>query len=296
MEINGMKIRDMKDVQDVLVALETIKMSLENLSEDMDKNYDNYSSTSEDLKESITNEKGIIEAINHLQVNANDLINNIEDLAQQSDRLNTKNIEALKEQIKEFENQVQKAMDTAIDKVDFSRLRQQILNIFKEKISIIDTQLEKLNKSKDDLAQFNKSMRLTLDTVDLDMKNKINSFNRLSKLVNYKTLGATFLGGIFSGFIIFTLFDISIFKDKIFKEEKETIYIYNQKIKYLDDVYGKAKSLEAFLNKNGIKVQHGYFTDKNDKEDITKPYLLIEPGQYGKVGDTDKGLIIGLFK
>lgn len=296
MEINGIKIRDVKDIQDLLAMLETIKMSLENLSEDMDQNYDNYSSTSKDLKESIANEKGIIEAINHLQVNASDLINQIEDLAQQSDRLNTKNIEVLKEQIKEFENQVQIAMETAIDKVDFSRLRQQILSILKEKISIIDKQLEGLNKSKDDLEQFNKSMRLTLDTVYLDMKNKINSFNRLSKLVNYKTLGATFLGGIFLGFIIFTLFDISIFKDKIFKEEKETIYIYNQKIKYLDDVYGKAKSLEAFLNKNGIKVQHGYFTDKNDKEDITKPYLLIEPGQYGKVGDTDKGLIIGLFK
>ncbi|MEA2018246.1 MAG: hypothetical protein U9N59_07345, partial [Campylobacterota bacterium] len=99
MEINGIKIRDMKDVQDVLMALETIKSGIENVSDDMSNNYTNYSSLNEDISNSAYSQKELIEGISNLQIKAKNLFNNYHALGNLQKEMNDNNIIMLKKEI-----------------------------------------------------------------------------------------------------------------------------------------------------------------------------------------------------
>ena len=101
MEINGIKIREMKDVQDVLMALETIKLGLENVSDTMNNNYNNYSSLNEDISNSVYSQKELIDGISNLQIKARDIIDNINTLNNNTKSINSNTISTIK---KEFED------------------------------------------------------------------------------------------------------------------------------------------------------------------------------------------------
>ena len=118
MEINGLKIRDMRDVQDVLMALETLKSGLENISDKFDTNFDNYQYLSDTTNDNITKQSEIISAIGRLQNNIRLLQNNYEENLKKEDQLKNWNATVLEVMLKKFEDDLEKLLNETINNID----------------------------------------------------------------------------------------------------------------------------------------------------------------------------------
>jgi len=223
MEINGIKVSNIKDAQDVLTALQTIRYALENLSDNMNTNYDNYNNIVDNLDNSTEVQKGIIDAISTLQINTQKLFNNHEKLIDTQNEINENSKSTLQREFIKFDAQIKNTMSNVINSIDLFEFRQQVKTLFEEKINSlekevvnlhdINTNLEILNNqiisnSKAAKTEMIKSIRDTKNEID----NSIKEFNRLSKMVSWEIL---FVVGFFSmlfGALVACGLDLSIFK------------------------------------------------------------------------------------
>lgn len=232
MEINGIKIRDIKDVQDVLMALETIKSGIENLSDDMSSNYTNYSSLNEDISNSVFSQKELIEGISHLQIKARDLIDNINTLNSNTKSINSNTINTIKKEFEEFDYHIKKSMSSVVNSIDLSTFKRQVEDLFNDKISSLESEVRRLNSNNNDLEKLNTTIKSTLKTAKSEMSDSINEFNRLSKVVNWKVILSVAFGGMFAGAslvsgilfyqdrILFDGLTITTFQKNLLKVEK----------------------------------------------------------------------------
>jgi len=272
MEINGLKIRDMKDVQDVLMALETIKLGLENVSDNMDNNYKDYISLNYNIADSVSTQKGIVEGISHLQIKGNDLLKYLEQLNNNVKIVNNKSISNLKEEFSNFDMQIERTLSTVINGIDLSRFRRQVETLFNDKINSLENEVRRLKRNIDYLYEINNKLDKTIDYNKDNLIATINDFNELSKLVNYKVVIGSILGGILMGGILMGGFGISFLKDKIFNDEQIAIEKYNYERDRLEQKYIKASKLEQQARKYNIN----YVTDNDGNKYITVPANKVE--------------------
>jgi len=269
MEINGIKIRDIKDAQDVLMALETIKSGIENLSDDMSKNYTNYNSLSEDISNSVYSQKELIEGISHLQIKAKTLFDNYQALGKLQKEMNDNNILMLKKEFKEFDRQIKYTMSSVVNGIDLSTFSLQVETLFNDKISSLESEVRRLNNNNNDLEKLNTTIKSTLKTAKTEMSDSIEDFNRLVKVVNWKVILSVGFGGMFLGALIMGGWGLQFFKDKIFKDEQIAL----QELQSVTNNI-KAGGLEKFVAENKIDIGFGYFNDTKE------PYIYLAPNSY----------------
>lgn len=251
MEINGIKIRDMKDAQDVLMALETIKSGIENLSDSMSENYTNYSSLNEDISNSVYSQKELIEGISNLQIKARTLFDNYQALGKLQKEMNDNNILMLKKEFKDFDRQIKDTMSSVVNSIDLSTFRRQVETLFNDKISNLESEVRRLNSNNNDLEKLNTTIKSTLKTAKSEMNDSINEFNRLSKVVNWKVILSVAFGGMFAGAslvggtlyyqdrILFDGLTITTFQKNLLKVEKLTPndrYIFKYQKYFQEDI------------------------------------------------------------
>ncbi len=265
MEINGLKIRDMKDVQDVLMALEIIKSGIENLSDDMSNNYTNYSSLNEDISNSVYSQKELIEGISHLQIKARDILDNINTLNNNTKTINKNTIDIIKKEFEEFDYHIQKTMSSIVNGIDLSTFRQQVEKLFKDKVSSLENETRRLEINNDNLEKLNNTIKSTLKSTKAEMRESIEEFNRLAKVVNLKVILSVGFGGIFLGAILMMFFGLNIAKTQIFKDEQMAISEYKNKTSQMESKYIAANEIEKIAREYEIKFIH----DKDGK------YILI---------------------
>ena len=256
MEINGMKIRDMQDAQDVLMALETIKAGIENVSDDMSNNYTNYNSSSEDISNSVSSQKELIEGISHLQIKAETLFVNYQDLGNLQKEMNDHNILMLEDKFKAFDKQIKGTMLSVVNDIDLSTFRQQVETLFNDKISPLESEVIRLNSNNNDLEQLNNTIKSTLKTAKAEMSNSIEDFNRLAKVVNWKMIISVLFGGIFVGALLMMFFGLSIARSQVFKDEQMAISEYKNKTAAMESKYIEASELEKVAREYEIKFIH----------------------------------------
>jgi len=265
MEINGIRIRDMKDVQDVLMALETIKSGIENISDGLSENYEDYNSVSEDIANSVSSQKELIESISNIQIKASDIIDNINILNNNTKSINSKTINTIKTEFEEFDRQIENTMSSAINSIDLSTFRRQIESLFDKKITSLEVEVERLKNNNNNLEKFNSNIKKTLrnekediedtlNNLNYDLSNSINKFNKLSKVVNWKVILSVGLAGMFAGALLMMFVGLNIAKKQVFKDELTATKSYNDKKNELDSKYANASELEKVAREYGIKL------------------------------------------
>jgi len=280
MEINGIKIREMKDVQDVLMALETIKLGLENVSDTMNNNYNNYSSLNEDISNSVYSQKELIDGISNLQIKARDIIDNINTLNNNTKSINSNTISTIKKEFEDFDYYIKKTMSTVVNSIDLSTFKRQVENLFNDKISSLESEVRRLNSNNDNLKKLNTTIKSTLKNTSNDMYDSIDEFNRLSKVVNWKVIVSVLTGGIFLGALIMGGWGLQFFKNKIFKDEQMAISEYKEKTAAMESKYIAASELEKVAREYEIK----YTTDKDGNRYIIMPSKNVQ-NSYKSDGD-----------
>ena len=218
MIINGINVRDIRDAQDILMALETIKIGIENVSESMSENYTNLSSINKDISNSVSSQKGLIEGISILQIKSNDIIKNINILSNST-------LDTIKKEFQDFNYQIKRSMSIVISKIDLSEFQNQVETLFNDKIASLESEARMLKNANDDLEKLNTAISLAL-------RSSIAEFNRLSKVVNWKVISGTLGLGVFMGAslalgilfyqdrIIFDGLVIQTFQRNLLKSEK----------------------------------------------------------------------------
>jgi len=261
MEINGLKIRDMRDVQDVLMALETIKLGIENIGDGLSENYEDYNSISEDIANSVSSQKELIESISALQIKASDIIDNINILNNNTKSINNKTISTIKTEFEEFDRQIENTMSSAINSIDLSTFRRQIESLFDKKITSLESEVRRLKNNNDNFGKLNDIVQSNLKNVKSEMSKSINEFNRLAKVVNWKVILSVGFGGIFAGALLMMFFGLDIAKKQVFKDQQTAIQNYKTKTANLEKKYIAASELEKVARKIGIK----YITNKDGR-------------------------------
>jgi hypothetical protein len=306
MQINGIEIRDIKDAQDVLMALETIRGAIEVLSESMSDNYNGYSGA-------VSNQTEIIESINHLMIESKKIIDNINILNNNTKIINKdtvskvnyvskeiiEKIESEREWfIKEFDSTLQSKLDS-IDKDNFTN---QANKIYRE-LSYLNSQIledskalkENLTKNSQTLEQsVNKSLKSIKEEISSDLNSlreeKIKVFKRPT-IIGYVlvALVSTFVGSILGAYMKFDFVVSYIVPKAINNANKELSskeinierrkYELEKREQEVEREYKKFKTiynLYTFLQKNNIKPLSSGYTTHNGDKDRRLPYISFE--------------------
>lgn len=299
MEINGLKIRDITDIQDALTAFSTLNAELENLSDSMAQNLGDYKSLT-------SNQKEILEAINTLQINSNKIKDELLDFANVMpnfvNKLNDKislnstnvikqiekslsdangtinrNFESLKKKIDGLEDSNLEAIKKAIDSVNFSRIEKAINSQIAKQQKELSSHISTLDGSIDSINKSSKNLEAVQHNINL----AISNFNKASKSLTVWKIVAVLFVGAFVGAGAMLAYGLPVAKPlyytdlvKARKDNLATQEDYKAMIQ-------KANGVVKWLDKNNIRYGYGYFSD-------TKlPYFFFEKSNY-KTSWTDK--------
>lgn len=300
MEINGLKIRDIRDAQDVLMALETIKLSLENISDSMEDNYNNYNSVVASISKSVTKEKEIIQAINDLQIRSANLLKNINILNDNTEVISKNTISSLKSEFDRFERGIRTSASEALNSVDLSEFRTQIEKLFEEKISGLESEVNKLDRNNIKLETINDEISDTIkeqkekfteniESLYHEINSSIKKFNGLSKSLGWKSIAASMLGGAFIGAFVMMFFGPHISKQKFYSDQVQAKKKYE---KSKPDMERRRRKLEGFVKfANDHNINFTYYVNK----EMNMPFLMIYEDSIGPFMKTEDGdLLIGL--
>jgi len=184
LEIAGMKIRNIKDAQEVLLALKTIKINLKNINESLNKNYEDYQSISKDVNNSINTQKEIIESISKIQIQANELVEKIKQTNKDIVEANIETIKITQNEIKKLSNRI---IET-INSIEFREIEETINTKLTSKINQIETKIIELNKIP---TAIEKTKNKTIETlssayynVDKNIKTNQKKLNSVTNKLN----------------------------------------------------------------------------------------------------------------
>jgi predicted component of type VI protein secretion system len=223
MEINGIKIRDMKDAQDILMALELIKANIENITNDLSNNHEEYLAISKVLNQFIIDIKNI----------------------QSTSDITKENILAIQNEFLEFDKTLKttfkEALNKEINKIDLSTLE----SSFKDNLdSIIHNAIFQIQTKTNDeivyikqevdygMANFKKATQ-TLEKKSLELEDTIKQVSFLKRISRYIFPIVFAIGGFFAG-LNYQLIDFSLKEDK----------------------------LHSFLEKNKIDIDFNYYENR----------------------------------
>ncbi len=256
MEINGIEIKDIKDAQDVLTALETLRLGIEILSDSMNENYTNYNSLTVNINDSVHSQKELIDGLSHLQMKAHALSDNYQALSRFQKETNDNNILMLKKEFKDFDRQIKNTMSNVVNEIDLSIFERQVETLFNDKISILENEARRLKSNVDDFEKLNTTIKLTLGNARDGMNNSINQFNALAKSTNWKVILGVGFTSIFAGALLMMFFGLSIAKSQIFKDEQMVISDYKEKIAKMESKYIAASKFEEVVREYEVTFIH----------------------------------------
>jgi len=303
--INGMKIRDIKDAQDILSAFFVLNNELENISTVLLNNVDNYKALS-------TSQKDTLNAINAIQINTNktsdkilDLVNNLpthikglntnfeENIKEIGNILNKANNNFLM-QIQSLKNENDKAIKKAINAIDLDRFHSQIEGFFDEKIQNLQQETIKLKANNNTLKIINNDFEIIND----DFRKNIKAFDGINTKAIIGTAGVSFLFGVglVSGWAYWYIQSHSIIKyEQVQKiQEKEIIKKVpnpiNSKLKAeINQLKAENKNIKAKIlpseyyyndsnNNNyiGIRDDDDRYSSQNNDDGSTTHFILIK--------------------
>ena len=181
LEINGMKISGIKDVQDVLSALATINAELENLSSTFEDNYIKYDKINQDSIQNYQKQSDIIQAITTLQSKSKNIYDEVIKGQKEASKIFKRERETLLSASNQFSeehkiigdrisNDLTDTLDTL--RVELNQIRGKISNSFhraiQEDINIDTTELaKKINARVDeiDIENLNSNVIEVKDTI-----------------------------------------------------------------------------------------------------------------------------------
>jgi len=312
MEINGIKIRDMKDAQDVLVALETIKIGLENLSDNMEKNYNDYSSLNKNVSSSVNTQKEIISSISNMQIKSINILKDIDTLSNDIKSANTSVLGEIETKIQDIKYTLKKAVGSVINDMDMSVFTKQVNKLFDRQINTLNIEVLRLKDTSDNLDKINDSTRATnkqintlvkdtqaqifenvhalnstinktLQNTQEQINSSINKINKVSKSLTWWKAAAVFIIGIGLGASIMLGYGLKeakpLFYSDLIKAKKQLQLTRTA----LQQRYQNYTGIKKFLAKNGISINFGYFNSTHI------PYVYFKTDQFnGFVKNVDK--------
>lgn len=271
MEINGIQIRDIKDIQDALTAFQTLNIELENLGESMSDNLGDY-------KELTNNQKEILEAINTLLINAQKTKNDIIELANNfpkfaneiksnfksdanaiNDKIKTAlesfdssfkaSFSNLKSKLDDLDAENKKSIERAINSINFNRIQKSInLTVKKaneELLESVDNFIPVINKiesTKDEIETFNNNLT---DSID--------NFNKASKSLNAWKITAVLFVGLCLGAGAMLFFGLQSSKQYYYADMIQAKNKYDTEVNRLEDKYIRISKTAQFVKELGIK-------------------------------------------
>jgi len=312
MEINGIKIRDMKDAQDVLTALETIKLGLENLSDNMEKNYSDYSSLNKNIDSSVNTQKEIISSISSMQIKSVDLLKNIDTLSNNIESANTSVLKELETKIQDIKYTLKKAVGSVINDMDMSVFTEQVNKLFDRQINTLNIEVLRLKDTSDNLDKINDATRATnkqintlvkdtqaqifenvhalnstinktLNNTQEQINSSINKINKVSRGLTWWKAAAVFVVGAAIGAGVMLGFGLKeakpFYYSDLIKAEKQLQATKTA----LQQRYQNYTGIKKFLAKNHIDINFGYFNSTHI------PYVYFKTDQFnGFVKNVDK--------
>lgn len=246
-EINGMKIGDMKEIGDVLVALNTIQLSLENVHESLVKDYDDYAELNKDIENQIITQKSTMEAINQLQAIGKDMLNEFNNLSDDvSDKL-TKKLDNFRNNINKNIKTINTTLNTELGNIDLSKLSETVLTLFENKVKELEIQKNEITKIVTDLKISKNELISTKEDIDTSFDNFAKLFNKkvelnknhiitsiedlsiISNKIKPILLVSSFIAGLSLGSFGVLFFGLSQVKEKYLEKEviRKEIYVNN---------------------------------------------------------------------
>lgn len=209
MAVGGLKIQDINDAKDFLIALETIKAELENISDNMNINYVNYNSLEEDITNNISTQKEnnriiqfYYDKLKEVDTDFKEVIANAESLGLMNKTYANDVAEITKKRIDNFTKNIDEIIDKSLKNLTLKDVDIKIINELKFSLMVFDGIKVELNETKEEL---NKSI-IRVEKVDAILKNslaKINDFERpLQKKLQLLSFGA----GAISAFALVLFF------------------------------------------------------------------------------------------
>lgn len=192
MKINGMNIEDIKDAQDILAALETIRLSLENLSGDLAKNYDEYTNLNNDINNNITTQKDFIYKVENLQSLEKNIMDNLTKI---DNNLKT-NSKKIKSNLDDTFMQIQNLLNNAIDNIDTNKITREIQEILQKKIVYLNDEADNIKTITDKLKQQTDKLK----EQENELHNTINELDYRFENINFLFISIAFILGLSIGF------------------------------------------------------------------------------------------------
>jgi len=292
MEINGLQIRDIKDIQDALTAFATLNAELENLSDSMAQNLGDYKSLT-------TNQKEVLNAINQLQINSTSARDKIIELLKElpkylddmksSFKSDANSIDAqikatlssfeqnmqsslleLNRKLKELDRENQESIKTAINSINYKQVQKHINQTVKQAEYKLINSLDNFTK----VIRAIKETKREIESVSYELNDSVESFNSAVKSMNWvKSIAYISIGAVIgaAAMLYFGLQEAKpLYYADIVQKQKEYETAKAKYLKTVKNLTGVAK----FLNKNGIIFGYGYF------DDTKEPYIYFKKGNY----------------
>ena len=195
MKIDGINFKEITDIQDLLVVLDTIKVQFEILSENLNENHNNYKLVEKDLFNNNKVIENVIKSIFEVQFKMSDLISNIDTTNLSILSSNDKFILELKNNINTFSYETTKKFNDAVNLIDSEKLSKQLEILFNQKIVNLEKEIVRLNRINDKFKTNNDDLNEKLNDTNEHVVETINQFNKMAKITEIKSMVAAAMIG-----------------------------------------------------------------------------------------------------
>jgi len=198
MTINGMQIKDLKDVQDVLAAFQTLIITTETLIEELSKKAEDYRAITTSFDNNHTAHGEILGALTEEQMKLQQLTSVI-------DKMSSATAQIAKDMINMFRDNLQAKINKAFDRVDDTAVHQSLQQTIEKSLRRINTEAidnaaKSMNTGSAKIEKLYKIATRTLNEIDGSVKEfnetVVNGFNKKAIIV---TGSITLLFGLILG-------------------------------------------------------------------------------------------------
>lgn len=201
MSINGMEIKEIRDVQDALAAFQTMNITAETIVEELAKRAAEYSVIIDSFDRNHSQHGEMIAALSEEQMKLQQLSVSIEKMSQAT-AINSQKMLA------QFQTNVQQTIDAAFKKVDNEAVHRSLQQTIEKSLSRVNTgSIEKaadsMNNGANKIDQLNRGLNITLHQITSAIRDYNNTVvNNFNKKALIATGSIALLLGLSIGWIV----------------------------------------------------------------------------------------------
>ncbi len=197
MTINGMPIKDLKEVQDVLAAFQTLNITTETLIEELTKQAEDYKAITTSFDNNHVTHSEILGALTEEQMKLQQLTSVI-------DKMSLATAHTAKEMLNMFQSDLQAKINKAFDRVDDTAVHQSLQQTIEKSLSRINTE------AIDNAAKSMNTGAAKIDKLDQIATRTLNEIAGSVKLFNETVVNGFNKKAIIATGLIALLFGVAI--------------------------------------------------------------------------------------